>query len=52
MIILNFAALAAITLSLSLSVLMAGASMVQQRSGNSGWFDIVWTFAVGLEVSR
>jgi steroid 5-alpha reductase family enzyme len=46
MIILYFEALAAI--ALSLSVLMAGAWMVQQRTGNSGWVDTIWTFAVGL----
>jgi steroid 5-alpha reductase family enzyme len=46
MVILYFEALAAI--ALSLSVLMAGAWMVQQRTGNSGWVDTIWTFAVGL----
>jgi steroid 5-alpha reductase family enzyme len=46
MIILYFEALAAI--ALSLSVLMAGAWMVQQRTGNSGWVDTIWTFAVGV----
>jgi steroid 5-alpha reductase family enzyme len=46
MIILYFEALAAT--ALSLSVLMAGAWMVQQRTGNSGWVDTIWTFAVGL----
>jgi steroid 5-alpha reductase family enzyme len=46
MIIFYLEALAAITLSLS--VLMAGAWMVQQRTGNSGWVDTIWTFAVGL----
>ena len=46
MIILYFEALAAI--AVSLSVLMAGAWMVQQRTGNSGWVDTIWTFAVGL----
>ena len=35
-------ALAAI--ALSLSVLMAGAWAVQQRTGNSGWVDTIWTF--------
>jgi steroid 5-alpha reductase family enzyme len=40
------AALAAI--ALSLSVLMACAWMVQQRSGNSGWVDTIWTFSLGL----
>src|ERR1700693_2638709 len=46
MVILYFEALAAI--ALSLSVLMAGAWMVQQRTGNSGWVDTIWTFSVGL----
>src|SRR5271154_2499673 len=40
------AALAAI--ALSLSVLMTGAWVVQQRTGNSGWVDTIWTFSVGL----
>src|SRR6202035_33533 len=40
------AALAAI--ALSLSVLMALAWVVQQRTGTSGWVDTIWTFAVGL----
>ena len=35
-------ALAAI--AVSLSVLMAGAWLVQQRTGNSGWVDTIWTF--------
>jgi steroid 5-alpha reductase family enzyme len=39
-------ALAAI--ALSLSVLMAGAWLVQQRTGNSGWVDTIWTFSIGL----
>jgi len=39
-------ALAAI--AVSLSVLMAIAWMVQRRTGNSGWVDTIWTFAVGL----
>jgi steroid 5-alpha reductase family enzyme len=39
-------ALAAI--AVSLSVLMAGAWVVQQRSGNSGWVDTIWTFSLGL----
>lgn len=39
-------ALAAI--AVSLSVLMACAWMVQQRTGNSGWVDTIWTFSVGL----
>ena len=32
----------------SLSVLMAVAWVVQQRTGNSGWVDTIWTFALGL----
>jgi steroid 5-alpha reductase family enzyme len=40
------AALAGI--AVSLSILMAIAWIVQQRSGNSGWVDTIWTFAVGL----
>src|SRR5579871_4487842 len=39
---------ALVALALSLSVLMAGAWMVQQRTGNSGWVDTIWTFSVGL----
>ena len=41
-----FAGLAAI--ALMLAVLMAFAWVVQQRTGNSGWVDTIWTFAVGL----
>ena len=32
----------------SLSVLMALAWMIQQRTGNSGWVDTIWTYSVGL----
>src|SRR3954463_6022808 len=39
-------ALAAI--AASLSVLMAGAWVVQQRTGNSGWVDTIWTFSLGI----
>ncbi|MBR0825315.1 DUF1295 domain-containing protein [Bradyrhizobium manausense] len=39
-------ALAAI--ALSLAVLMALAWVVRERTGNSGWVDTIWTFAVGL----
>ncbi len=35
-------------IALSLSVLMAGAWIVQQRTGNSGWVDTIWTFSLGL----
>ena len=46
MVVLDLEALAAI--ALSLSVLMAGAWVVQQRTGNSGWVDTIWTFSLGL----
>ena len=39
---------ALIGIALSLSILMALAWVVQQRTGNSGWVDTIWTFAVGL----
>ena len=35
-------------MALSLSALMAVAWIVQQRTGNSGWVDTIWTFSVGL----
>jgi steroid 5-alpha reductase family enzyme len=35
-------------IAVSLSILMALAWMVQRRTGNSGWVDTIWTFAVGL----
>src|ERR1700731_3655089 len=37
-----------LAIALSLCVLMALAFVVQQRTGNSGWVDTIWTFAVGL----
>jgi steroid 5-alpha reductase family enzyme len=40
--------LALAAIAIALSVLMAGAWMVQQRTGNSGWVDTIWTFSVGL----
>jgi steroid 5-alpha reductase family enzyme len=33
---------------LSLSLLMALAWMIQQRTGNSGWVDTTWTYSVGV----
>jgi steroid 5-alpha reductase family enzyme len=39
---------ALLAIALSLSILMAGAWVVQQRTGNSGWVDTIWTFSVGL----
>jgi steroid 5-alpha reductase family enzyme len=35
-------------IAVSLSVLTAGAWMVQQRTGNSGWVDTIWTFSLGF----
>jgi steroid 5-alpha reductase family enzyme len=43
---MHIQALAAI--GLSLSVLMMLAWIVQQRTGNSGWVDTIWTYSVGL----
>jgi steroid 5-alpha reductase family enzyme len=39
---------AVVAIALSLSLLMALAWGVQQRSGNSGWVDTIWTFSIGL----
>ena len=39
---------ALVLIAASLSILMAGAWVVQQRTGNSGWVDTIWTFALGL----
>jgi len=39
---------ALVAIAVSLSILMAGAFLVQQHSGNSGWVDAIWTFSLGL----
>lgn len=39
---------ALLLIAASLSILMMGAWLVQQRTGNSGWVDTIWTFSVGL----
>jgi len=39
--------LALVLIALALSALLALAWVVQQRTGNSGWVDTIWTFAVG-----
>src|ERR1700757_2763388 len=39
---------ALLAIALSLCVLMAFAWVVRERTGNSGWVDTIWTFAVGL----
>ena len=41
-----FAAL--VSISVVLSAIMSVAWVIQQRTGNSGWVDTVWTFGVGL----
>src|ERR1700712_2603726 len=46
MIVLYLKALVAI--AIAYSVLMAMAWAVQQRTGNSGWVDTIWTFSLGL----
>src|SRR5262249_61748440 len=39
---------ALVAIALLLSILMAFAWVVQQRTGNSGWVDTIWTFSVGV----
>jgi steroid 5-alpha reductase family enzyme len=39
---------ALVAIAVALSVLMTGAWLVQQRTGNSGWVDTIWTFSLGL----
>jgi len=39
---------AVVAIAISLSALMAFAFLVRERTGNSGWVDTIWTFAVGL----
>ena len=39
---------ALVLIAVSLSILMAGAWLLQQRTGNSGWVDTIWTFALGF----
>jgi steroid 5-alpha reductase family enzyme len=40
-------AVALVAISFVLSLIMAGAWVVQQRTGNSGWVDTIWTFGLG-----
>ncbi len=35
-------------IAVSFAILMALAWVVQQRTGNSGWVDTIWTFSLGL----
>jgi steroid 5-alpha reductase family enzyme len=39
---------ALVAIALALSALMASAWVMQQRTGNSGWVDTIWTFSLGL----
>jgi len=41
-------AIALAAMAAALCALMACAWVVQQRTGNSGWVDAIWTFSVGL----
>jgi steroid 5-alpha reductase family enzyme len=43
---------ALVVIAASLPVLMAGAWVVQQRTGNSGWVDAIRTFSPGLAGAR
>jgi steroid 5-alpha reductase family enzyme len=46
---MNFLVLEAlVSIALALSALMATAWLVQQRTGNPGWIDPVWTSSLGL----
>lgn len=40
--------LALLSIAAALSAVMAGAWLVQQRTGNSGWVDTIWTFGLGI----
>lgn len=35
-------------MAVALSLIMAGAWIIQQRTGNSGWVDTTWTFGLGV----
>jgi len=34
-------------IAVALSIAMTAAWLIQQRTGNSGWVDVTWTFATG-----
>lgn len=36
-----------VAVSIALSAIMTGAWLVQQRTGNSGWVDTIWSFGLG-----
>jgi steroid 5-alpha reductase family enzyme len=39
---------ALVAMSATLSLIMTGAWLIQQRTGNSGWVDTTWAFGLGL----
>lgn len=39
--------IALVCIAIALCAVMAGAWLVQQRTGNSGWVDTIWTFGLG-----
>jgi steroid 5-alpha reductase family enzyme len=39
---------AVIFMAVAMSAFMALATLVERRTGNSGWIDVVWTFGLGL----
>lgn len=39
---------AALAIGMAMSMIMATTWIVQQRTGNSGWVDTIWSFGVGL----
>ena len=39
--------IALLSIAVALCAIMAAAWMVQQRTGNSGWVDTIWTFGLG-----
>lgn len=45
--VVSFAAAVAFV-ALAMSALMALATKVERRTGNSGWIDVVWTFGLGF----
>lgn len=45
--IASFAA-ALVFVAVAMSAFMALATLVERRTGNSGWIDVVWTFGLGL----
>jgi steroid 5-alpha reductase family enzyme len=44
----SFLIVSAAVIAVALSVIMSGAWLIRQKTGNSGWVDTVWTAGVGL----